>query len=90
MKARVRCDECGWTMDQQDPLDWHGVACPACRKGVIVNDEEAAVVRRIERVLRLDGLLRSGMRLLGIKPKLTHIYIDTAETCRTRQRGAGR
>ncbi len=45
----VKCDECGWIKDTkpEEVLDWHNKPCPQCQRGVIINDQEAALFRKL-------------------------------------------
>ena len=50
-QTEVRCDEpgCNWSLsvEPESVLGWHNVRCPKCRRGVIINDNEAEVFRQI-------------------------------------------
>lgn len=74
-KPIVRCDEygCGWEQEleeNKDILKWTNVPCPKCGKGVIVNDEESALM---EMILAVQSFLPKGSG----DEKSIEIHIDT-------------
>jgi len=38
--AEVVCDNCGWSLKEQDIMSWHNVECPACKISVIISDAD--------------------------------------------------
>lgn len=51
LELEVKCDEpgCGWKqeVDLTMAAEWHNRPCPRCGKGVIINDWEMRLLKRI-------------------------------------------
>lgn len=56
-RAKVVCDECGWSMKNAVVPQWYRRPCPECDAPDVINDDDMEVWRTFQELKEL-GLLR--------------------------------
>jgi predicted RNA-binding Zn-ribbon protein involved in translation (DUF1610 family) len=80
-EAHVKCDECDWVqnIEPEKILCWHNKLCPQCGKGVIVNDQEAALFRKLLVISKVSDFLgKVYMFFTGKNAELIKSHIDSS------------
>jgi hypothetical protein len=80
-EAHIKCDVCGWAQEvtPEEVLRWHNKRCPDCEIGIIVNDREAALFKKLLVISKVSDFLGKVYKFFtGRNAELVESHVDSS------------
>ena len=74
MKARIWCDKCGWSLENQSVTAWFNKHCPECDH-IVVNEGDMIFFRFCQALLTISKIYK----FFHPKAKMTQLRLSSAE-----------